>query len=318
MTRIQHRPQNARAFTRASPALLLPLLLAAAGCSGSSAEDPFPYVTPLAPPLAGWEAVLSEVRVESDVPGIASRNVKVLLPPGYADAANASRRYPVLYMHDGQNCLDHDPYGHGGWQVHIVSRDLVNAGRMAPALFVLVDNSGAREQEYVPGAGVAPGPTADGYLDFVERRVIPWVDARFRTLHEPSGRAIGGSSFGGIISLHAGRTRPGVFGSVMAMSPSLWRANATADEIVKLPVRVYLDSGTVDWGGGDDGFAATNALADLLVAKGWTLHVDLEHAVGEGHNHSEEYWRARLRPSTPTDAPGVWPGALPFLFPPGP
>jgi hypothetical protein len=84
---------------------------------------------------------------------------------------------------------------------------------------------------------------------------------------------------------------------------------------VKLPVRVYLDSGTIDWARGDDGRAATQALAELLVEKGWTPHVDLEHAVGLGHNHSEEYWRARLRPSTAADAPGVWPGALPFLFP---
>ncbi len=312
------RPRTARTRVPPAPALLLPWLLAAASCGDSTPKDDFTYVTELAPPLAGWEGVLLEYRVESDVQGIDSRNVKLLLPPGYADPANATRRYPVLYMHDGQNCLDRDPFGHGGWQVHLVSYDLVNRGLMAPALFVLVDNTASREQEYVPGAGAAPGPTTDGYLDFLERRVIPWVDARFRTLGEPSGRAIGGSSYGGLVSLYAGWTRWAVFGNVMAMSPSLWRANVTADQIVKLPVRVYLDSGTVDWSGGDDGRAATAALAELLVGKGWTLHLDLEHAVGEGHNHSEEYWRARLRPSTPGDLPGVWPGALPFLFPPGP
>ncbi len=294
-------------------AMAMPLL--AAACAGSSGGGE-PVVTELGTPVAGWEGKLTEYRVESPVAGIDARNVTVLLPPGYGDAANAERRYPVLYLQDGQNCLGWDPFGHGGWQVHTTSYDLVQRGLMAPAILVLVDNTAAREQEYVPDAGTLPGPTADGYLDFLEQAVIRWVDGRFRTVREASGRAVGGSSYGALLSLYAAWTRPAVFGNVMAMSPSLWRVDLSSAVIVKLPVRVYLDSGTVDWNGGDDGLAATTALADLLVAKGWTPHVDLEHAVGLGHNHSEEYWRARLRPSTEADLPGVWPGALPFLFPP--
>lgn len=290
--------------------------VALVACASEQTAGGGAKVVELAPPLAGWEGRLAEFRVESPVPGIATRNVTVLVPPGYADASNATRGYPVLYMQDGQNCLDQDPFGHGGWQVHTTSYDLVDRGLMAPAILVLVDNTGAREQEYVPDAGVAPGPTADGYLDFLEQVVVPWVDGRYRTVPDASARAIGGSSYGAIIALYAGWTRPDVFGNVMAMSPSLWRVDLSDAVIEKLPVRVYLDSGTVDWDGGDDGQAATAALADLLVGKGWTLHVDLEHAVGLGHNHSEEYWRARLRPSTAADLPGVWPGALPFLFPP--
>jgi enterochelin esterase-like enzyme len=301
--------------SRLAHAVALAVALAPA-CSGSSRQDDEPAVTEIGTPIAGWEGRLTEYAVASPVEGIASRNVTVLLPPGYSDATNAGRRYPVLYMQDGQNCLDWDPFGHGGWQVHTTSYDLTQRGLMAPAILVLVDNTGAREQEYVPGAGSAPGPTADGYLDFLEKVVVRWVDSRFRAVPEASGRAIGGSSYGALIALYAGWTRPGVFGNVMAMSPSLWRVDLSSAVIVKLPVRVYLDSGTVDWGGGDDGLAATTALADLLVTKGWTLHVDLEHAVGLGHNHSEEYWRARLRPSTAADLPGVWPGALPFVFPP--
>ena len=295
----------------------LAALLAGCGSKGGSLDGP--QVADLGTPLPGWEGRLTVFQVESPVKGIASRHVTVLLPPGYADAANAARRYPVLYMQDGQNGLDQDPFGHGGWQVHTTSYDVVQRGLMAPVIIVLVDNSpSAREQEYVPGAGALPGATADGYLDFLEKVVVPWVDGRYRSTASASARAIGGSSFGAILSLYAAWTRPSVFGVVMAMSPSLWRVDLTNAAIAKLPVRVYLDSGTVDWSGGDDGLAATSALADLLVQRGWTLHVDLEHAVGLGHNHSEEYWRARLRPSTTAEAPGVWPGALPFLFPPSP
>ena len=295
-------------------ALAVALVPACAGSGSSDGDEP--AVTEIGTPIAGWEGRLTAYWVRSPVPGIASREVTVLLPPGYADAPNADRRYPVLYMQDGQNCLDRDPFGHGGWQVHTTSYDLVQRGLMGPAILVLIDNTSAREQEYVPGAGASPGASADGYLDFVEQVVVPWIDGRFRTVRDASGRAIGGASFGALISLYAGWTRPGVFGNVMAMSPSLWRVDLSTAVISKLPVRVYLDSGTTDSGGGDDGLAATTALADLLVAKGWTLHVDLEHAVGLGHGHSEEYWRARLHPSTSADLPGVWPGALPFLSPP--
>ncbi len=291
-------------------------LAIASACSGSgSGGASGPAVTEVGTPIAGWEGRLTEYRVESPVTGIASRNVTVLLPPGYADAASASRRYPVLYLQDGQNCLDRDPFGHGGWQVHAVSYDLVARGLMAPAIVVMVDNTSAREQEYVPDAGALPGPTADGYLDFLEQVVVPWVDGTFRTRADAAGRAIGGSSYGALIALYAGWTRHDVFGTVMAMSPSLWRVDLSGVVVTKLPVRVYLDSGTIDWGGGDDGCADTTALAELLASKGWTLHVDLEHAIGLNHNHSEEYWRARLRPSTAADLPGVWPGALPFVFP---
>ena len=308
-------PRTARPPVRISLALALGAL-AACGGSGGSAAGTGPNVTELGTPIPGWEGRLTAFRVESPVPGIASRTVTVLLPRGYSDEASAGRRYPVLYLNDGQNCLDRDPFQHGGWQVHTTSDDLMGRGLMAPAIFVLVDNTSAREQEYVPGAGSAPGATADAYLDFLQSTVVRWVDGRYRTIREPSGRGIGGSSYGALVSLYAGWTRPSVFGLVMAMSPSLWRIDVPADAIVKVPVRVYLDSGTTDWGGGDDGCAATTALADLLVAKGWTLHVDLEHAIGLGHNHSEEFWRARLRPSTPAELPGVWPGALPFLLPP--
>jgi hypothetical protein len=68
--------------------------------------------------------------------------------------------------------------------------------------------------------------------------------------------------------------------------------------------RVYLDSGTLDWRGGDDGRGATARLRDLLVSLGWVAGRDLHHRVGQGHNHSEQFWRERLRL------------ALPLLFPP--
>jgi predicted alpha/beta superfamily hydrolase len=241
------------------------------------------------------------------VPGILSRRATVLVPPGYEEGAGARARYPVLYLNDGNNCLGHDPHGHGGWQVDVVSQDLVRRGLMRPAILVLVDNSPHRTAEYVPGRGKRPGPTAEGYLDFLQGTVIPFVEARYRTRPGPASRGIGGSSYGGLISLHAGWTRPRVFGFVMAMSPAFgsdFPGLVRATPLPRRPLRIYLDSGTRGDSGGDDGRAATVRLRDLLVSKGYVPGEDLLHQVGRGHGHSEDFWRRRL------------PVALPFLLPP--
>jgi predicted alpha/beta superfamily hydrolase len=255
--------------------------------------------------VSGWEDRLLTFKVTSSVEGIASREVTVLLPPGYAEPANQARRYPVLYMHDGNNCLDHDGFQHGGWQVHTISTDLVNTGKMAPVIFVLVDNTSSRTEEYVRGQGTAPGPTADGYLDFLERDVVPWVERTWRTQAGPAGRGLGGSSYGGLISLDGAWRRTGKWGVVMAMSPAYgYDFIAFAQAGTKLPLKVYLDSGTTDYSGGDDFMARTIVLRDALVAKGWVLGTDLQHVIGQGQSHSENYWRLRL------------PDALAWLYPP--
>jgi len=259
-------------------------------------------------PLPGWEGRLFAWQISSPLPAIASRTVTVLVPPGYSDPGSAAKRYPVMYMHDGGNCLDHDPFGHGGWQVHTISYDLESRGLMAPAIFVFVDNdSQHRAEEYVPGQGVAPGPTAEAYLDFLEHTVVPFVDATYRTIPDPGSRVLGGSSYGGLISLYGAWTRPAVWRRVMAMSTAFaydFTAQVDREAPPKKPLLIYLDSGTTDYGGGDDDMTLTVALRDLLEQKGWVLGDDLKHVDGQGDSHSEDFWRGRL------------PGALPFVLPP--
>lgn len=260
-------------------------------------------------PLPGWEGKLTTYHLASPIPSIAARDVTVLVPPGYGDPAAAARRYPVLYMQDGQNCLDHDPFGHGGWQLHKVSYDLTTRGLMAPVIFVCVQSLGpTRAADFNPGTGAAPGPTADDYLDFIERTVVPFVEARYRTAPGAASRGLGGASYGAIIALHGAWSRPRTFGLAMAMSTAYGRYNfvavARAAPLPSPRPRVYIDSGTIDYGGGDDDRARTQALRDVLVEKGYSPGRELKHVVGQGHDHNEEYWRRRL------------PEALPFLFPP--
>lgn len=295
-------------------ALVTALALPLVACGSSSPASP-PDAGPAGTtPIPGWEGRLVQFRLDSPVQGIAGRAVTVLLPPGYGDPAAASTRYPALYLHDGNNCLDRDPFGHGGWQVHLTATDLASRGLMAPTLVVMVANTSARAEEYNPGAGTAPGPTAEGYLDFLERAVIPFVEQRYRVQTGAANRGIGGSSFGGIISLYAGFTRPTVYGVVMAMStaPETYDVKARIETTTgKTPLRVYLDSGTIDPFGPNgsnlvnDFQDYTIAMRDLLVSRGWVLGQDLDYTLGVGDTHDEGAWRRRL------------PGALQFLFPPG-
>ncbi|MBI5069510.1 MAG: hypothetical protein HZB56_14845 [Deltaproteobacteria bacterium] len=237
--------------------------------------------------------------MKSPVPGIEGREVGVLVPPGF----HPRSRWPIpaLYLLDGNNGLDYDPFGHGGWQAHRAADALAAAG--APLLLVLVPNAPARGEEFVPGKGRAPGPTAEGHLEFLARAVVPAVERRFPALVAPSGRVIAGSSYGGVHAFWAAWTRPDLFGMALAMSPSraydlsalVRRADAHP------PLRIYLDSGTTDQHGGDDGLSRTRALARLLASRGYG-EKDLRFVVGKGHSHTEAAWRERL------------PAAMRFLF----
>jgi predicted alpha/beta superfamily hydrolase len=270
-------------------------------------------------PLPAWAGRLTRFRVESSIPGIEGRDVTILSPVPAALAEHAAfgaaaggapGNYPVLYLHDGQNCLARNVFGAPGWSAHAVAAELAAAGRMAPTIVVMVDNAGGsegRRREFVPEAGEPGGQTADGYLDFLEADVIPFVERWYPALPGPADRCIGGSSYGGLISLYAGWTRPRTWTRVLCMSPAFhWDFHRLVRETRERPaLRLYLDSGTTDYEGSDDGQAETEALRDLLVERGFVPGVDLVHEVGHGDTHDEAAWCRRL------------PLALPFLFPAG-
>ena len=127
-------PMPARAPARAwcGPVVLAALALLAA-CGSFSTAPPAGTT-----PFPGCEGALTTYTLTSPVAGIASRNVTVLLPPGYKDAASGSRVYSVLYLQDGNNCLDQDPFGHGGRQVHTTATDLISRGLVAPLIVAMI------------------------------------------------------------------------------------------------------------------------------------------------------------------------------------
>ena len=138
---------------------------------------------------------------------LSGRRVWVYLPPGY-DMSSA--RYPVLYMHDGQNLFDVRTSFAGEWQVDEACESRIAGGALRPLIVVGIENGPNRIAEYTPWPDQAyGGGGADAYLAAIRDVLIPEVDRRYRTLSGPNFRWMAGSSLGGLVSLYAGLDLPG-------------------------------------------------------------------------------------------------------------
>ena len=159
-----------------------------------------------------------------------SRFLRVWLPPGYDDPANASRRYPVLYLNDGQNLFEASTSFTGvEWQVDETSERLVREGVIPPMMVVGIDNAGKdRLREYLPHRSLQPmmlRVQGSRYPDFLMKEVMPFVARNYRVAPGPENTGLGGSSLGALIALYTAVVRPNVIGRLLIESPSLWASN---------------------------------------------------------------------------------------------
>lgn len=231
------------------------------------------------------------------------RALRVLLPPGYQD--EPERRYPVLYLHDGQNLFDASTaYGGTEWRVSETMDELLRAGEVEPLIVVGIDNTGEKRiEEYTPtkDPGLAAGGRAARYARLVVDELKPFIDHEYRTLPDATNTGVGGSSLGGLVSLYLGIRYPRVFGKLAIMSPSLWWDRKSILHRIqrvahRQPQRIYLDIGTNE---GRHPAAITGharELRDLLVSKGWVPNEDLCYVEAEGADHSERAWAERVGP----------------------
>lgn len=242
-----------------------------------------------------------------------ARDLLVYLPPSYHHTA---RRYPVIYMHDGQNLFDHATSFAGEWGVDETMEQLAYVEGLE-AIIVGINNTGVqRLGEYTPFADRHyGGGQGDRYLDFVIHTVKPLIDRDLRTRHGPRYTGIMGSSLGGLVSLYAFFRHPEVFGFAGVMSPSLWFAEEAIFRYVEAaafhPGKLYLDAGTRELGeqpGGDGGaihraaasrryYASVRRMKALLVRKGYRPLRDLMHVEEKWAGHSESSWGRRLAPA---------------------
>lgn len=228
------------------------------------------------------------------------RDVYVYLPPDYD---NEVRRYPVVYMQDGQNLFDTGTSFAGSWHVE----NAVNtAARLdLPAIVVGVPNAGAeRILEYSPFADARFGiGWGDRYLEFLTGTLKPMIDQRYRTLRDRADTGIAGSSMGALISLYAGFRRSDAFGFAGVLSPSLWFANASIFPVIEEALerggerpRIYLDVGCYE---GQSTLANARRMRNLLVSHGYQYGVDLRWVEDPGGTHHEAAWARRFRKALP-------------------
>jgi enterochelin esterase-like enzyme len=235
------------------------------------------------------------------------RDLIVYLPPGYD--AQPSRRFPVLYLHDGQNLFDGATSFIPGmdWHVGHTADQFIQEGRVEPLIIVGIYNAGKqRLGEYTPTRMPRlGGGRANRYAKFLLEEVRPLVRRQYRVLEEGENTGIGGSSLGGLVSLYLGLRQPQIFGKIAALSPSVWWNERVILRFAgRAPVhvlpRIWLDIGTRE---GPRIVDDVERFRDVLIRKGWQLDRNLHYERVEGAEHNEAAWAQRVGPF------------LQFLFP---
>ena len=292
---------------------LLLSLLATASQSTFAADTP-PAVT-VAPCKSTVTGDLRLHTLRSAIFGN-ERTIRVLLPPGYDDKANAQRRYPVLYLLDGQNVFDAclSDVSHHEWGADEISQRLSAAGQLPPLIVVGVDHAGVkRAHEYLPykdfvGNPDMADPAGKRFPDFLAHEVMPLVNGNYRTLIGAPNTGIGGSSYGGVATLYALLARPNDFGYGLIESPTLWvgmgQLVRDTQPLAALPFRVF-----VGFGGKE---AEDPVVSGKLISFVYQLEANLRAA-----GYDDSNLRVVIDPDA-QDTEAAWekrlPGALTFLF----
>jgi predicted alpha/beta superfamily hydrolase len=268
--------------------------------SDSGGETPELELAPVPPPPRFSEIPrLERYRFHSAIlPEPYERCVSVYLPKAYF--SDRDRRFPVFYLHDGQNLFDdltsYVP-GHS-WRAHTTADRLSDSGEIEPVILVGIANTGLRRMaEYTPTRDFKlGGGEARSYARLLIEELKPQIDREYRTEPGPANTAAGGSSLGGLVSLFLGFEYPEVFGKIAVMSPSIWWNSRSILSFVEAPftrpnLRIWLDIGMSE---GAKHLRDTDHLFRLLKRRGWREHIDLAYQRVPGGVHSEDAWAARF------------------------
>ena len=242
-----------------------------------------------------------------------NRFLRVWLPPGYYEEENRERRYPVLYLNDGQNLFEAaSSFAGVEWQVDETADRLIRAGIVPPLIIVGIDNTGKdRLREFMPHRSMNPmmlRVQGKYYPDFLMKEVMPFVEQNYRAATGPENTGLGGSSLGALIALHTAIARPGTIGRLLLESPSLW---ASGRQVIKesrtvriWPERIFLAAGTAEASNAERSRAVVNDVEELaaILRRAVLSERRLRLVIREGANHSEGAWAQRF------------PEALQFLY----
>ncbi len=162
-----------------------------------------------------------------------NRRIWAYLPEDYR--TNTSKKYPVLYMHDGQNLFDAATAPFGEWGIDELL-DSIGLGKME-LIVIGIDHGGdSRLTEYNAYDNEQFGKGLGNlYSDFLVKTLKPYIDLNYRTLPGAKHTFIAGSSMGGLISLTTVMRYPKTFGVAGIFSPAFWTAPGLSEDVKKLP-----------------------------------------------------------------------------------
>lgn len=299
--------RTTRSVSRLRAASLLLTLAVGLALPGCSNEKPRLF----SPNLVGesgsplpQSARLRTIRIPEFLDG---RTCWVYLPPGYSPER---RRYPVLYMHDGQELWGPGDPGNPTWRLESTLDSLIGARLVAPLIVVGIRNAD-RLHEYTPfenpyypeeGGG-------DEYLRAIRDHLKPAIDRYFATLPDAAHTLMAGSSLGGLISVYAGYAYDDVFGRIGGFSGSYaWNFRFFDFVESRRPnlVRLYLDSGTIN----DNSFSLS-LMKSVALDQGFVEGQDLMTVLAQGHDHTPYYWGIRFPEAIQFMMGGIDPEPLP-------
>ena len=220
-----------------------------------------------------------------------TKKIWVYLPKNYS---TSTKKYPVIYMHDGQNLFDFTTAPYGEWSVD-ETFDSINA----QIIVIGIEHGGDKRIEELtpyphPKYG---GGKADDYLDFLVTTLKPYVDKTYRTKTNTRNTAIFGSSLGGLVSFYAALKYPTVFGKVGCFSPSFWfnRKEITTmmEQTPTFKTKVYFLCG--DNEGDDDVIRDLNSIEHLVNSKRCECKMLNKKVIVKGGQHNEKLWRESFK-----------------------
>ncbi len=214
------------------------------------------------------------------------RDVFVWLPPSYCRLS--LKKYPVLYMHDGQNLIDPSTSFTGtDWQVDETVTKLVKAGRLKEIIVIGINNTRDRLEEY------SDSEKGNSYIKFLIEELKPFIDSNYRTLTDSKNSAVMGSSMGGLISFLITWKHPDVFSMAGCLSSSFYYDNDKIFDAVKnydkppKGLKIYIDHG-------EDGLTRGQKMFAMLTQMGFVLGTNIDYYYARGAEHNEAAWAQRL------------------------
>lgn len=296
--------------------LILILNLVIVGAAGQAKLN---AQTPAQPCKSTVTGTLEVIPLESKVYGN-KRFLRVWLPPGYSDQQRRTKRYPVLYLFDGQMLFDRctsQPFP-DEWHVDETLTDLIAKKTVEPLIVVGIDNAGPgrREEEYSRYSPMADA--AQKLSAFMTTEVLPLIDGRYRTIRDRTHRGVGGASLGSLAALTLLLDQPDTFGLGLLESTSLQNGNGRVlqetSPVVQGPLRVSIGVGTSEVPTAeaaahgfpyfDDAFVSMSRTLAENLKKSLMNRPEVKLTVEPGAQHQPKYWGERFGP------------AVSFLFPP--